>query len=442
MYNFLFQVIELDMVFVVGVYCGPKKPSSASDYLEDLICELQTLVSPIEIKHKNITVILEAILADAPARCFLKGTKNFNGYYGCDRCSQEGRHDGRRIIFPETDAEPRTNENFRLRRNHEHHKYDSPFERLESFDMIKGFPIDPMHCVFEGIVPKLLSSLSALRIPLRVTHSQSLGISRLMLSISVPHDFERKPKPLEVLGMWKASQFRVFILYLAPFVTRDLHPVVHKCFLSLHIIVRLLCHPQLCATYMEYCKSLITSFLAQCTALFGAGFLVYNFHALLHILDDVNRFGPLDNFSCFWGEIFLRFLKKCCNTSTYELNQIVKRVFELGVHLGQLPTTCTYPICKISFPSSVHLTNVPGLYFKKVILKSTFLSSAPDCYFMSISRFFYRMKCVVKQGDTISLICNQFTNVASAYEDPVDSKNLFDIVQVGKLRTLDECVRT
>lgn len=131
----------MDVIFVVGVFCGPSKPSSAAAFLQDTVDELMTFSTPVSIHGKMIKIQLQAVLADAPARCFLKCIKYFTGYHGCDRCMQEGEYDGSRIIFPETDAVKRTDENFRSKNDEEHHRGVSPFESV-SFDMVRGFPND------------------------------------------------------------------------------------------------------------------------------------------------------------------------------------------------------------------------------------------------------------------------------------------------------------
>jgi hypothetical protein len=51
---------------------------------------------------------------------------------------------------------------------------------------------------------------------------------------------------------------------------------------------------------------------------------------LIHLCDDVLRFGPLQNFSAYPFENFLQYLKKLLRMRNQSLQQIVKRVVELG----------------------------------------------------------------------------------------------------------------
>ena len=60
--------------------------------------------------------------------------------------------------------------------------------------------------------------------------------------------------------------------------------------------------------------------------------LVYNIHGLVHLANDVRKFGSLDNVSSFPFENFLQSLKKMVRKPTCPLPQIVKRMSELKGH--------------------------------------------------------------------------------------------------------------
>nr|VZI19242.1 unnamed protein product [Spirometra erinaceieuropaei] len=75
--------------FIVGVFSGPGKPDPLDDFLGDCVGELKDLLaSGLHIPHKqnSVKVILDKVICDTPARCFVRQVKAHNGYYGCDRC--------------------------------------------------------------------------------------------------------------------------------------------------------------------------------------------------------------------------------------------------------------------------------------------------------------------------------------------------------------------
>ncbi|BHF63234.1 hypothetical protein SprV_0200622600 [Sparganum proliferum] len=74
--------------FIVGVFSGPGKPDPLDDFLGDCVGELKDLLaSGLRIPHtqNSVKVVLDNVICDTPARCFVRQVKAHNGYYGCDR---------------------------------------------------------------------------------------------------------------------------------------------------------------------------------------------------------------------------------------------------------------------------------------------------------------------------------------------------------------------
>ena len=80
---------SFEIVFPVALTLGTK-PSNL-DFIEDTVNELNALIiNNIIINNTLFKIIIDCIVCDAPAKSFIKSTKQFNGYYGCDRCDQKG----------------------------------------------------------------------------------------------------------------------------------------------------------------------------------------------------------------------------------------------------------------------------------------------------------------------------------------------------------------
>lgn len=142
--------------FVIGIYHGNAKPNSLDTFLSPFIEEYVKLHEQ-GFMHNNqhITVTLRCIVCDSPARSYVLGTKQFNGYFGCGKCIEEGDFINR-IVFLNENAPLRTDISFRNRYQQEHHIRRSPFETL-SIDMISQFPLDYMHLVCLGVTKLLLN---------------------------------------------------------------------------------------------------------------------------------------------------------------------------------------------------------------------------------------------------------------------------------------------
>lgn len=77
--------------FVVALWHGVSKPASIESYLEDFVNEVNDLTkNGVQVENKLYGFELKAIVADTPARAFLKCTKSHTAFYACERCETRG----------------------------------------------------------------------------------------------------------------------------------------------------------------------------------------------------------------------------------------------------------------------------------------------------------------------------------------------------------------
>ncbi|XP_059912161.1 uncharacterized protein LOC132461132 [Gadus macrocephalus] len=96
----LLVTVPMKEPVVIGAYCGPKKPSSATEFLSDFVTELKELEAGFCFGDKNLTIELHTVVCDTPARAFVKKTKAHNAYHGCDKCQHPGKYQNHRMSFP------------------------------------------------------------------------------------------------------------------------------------------------------------------------------------------------------------------------------------------------------------------------------------------------------------------------------------------------------
>ena len=71
--------------FVVGLFCGKEKPSSASEFLSEFVADLLSILSKgLSINGKTYSFSIHSFVCDAPARAFVKGIKSHSGYASCE----------------------------------------------------------------------------------------------------------------------------------------------------------------------------------------------------------------------------------------------------------------------------------------------------------------------------------------------------------------------
>lgn len=321
-------------IFVVGVYHGFYKPEKFSEFLVPFVEEMKQLNGNYIFRDKSIKINIRAFICDAPARCYITGTKSHNAYFGCNKCVQEGKYINFRMTFPENNAELRTNASFRQRLDENYHLYKSPLEDLD-INMINQIPLDYLHTICIGVMKKFIGIWLSGDLPLRLQSKSIRTINERLVCIAKtqPLEFQRKIRPLSDFGYFKGSEFRTFLLYSGPVVLKYVIPSEqYNHFLLFHIASRLLCDEKYCQIYNTLANDMLKCFVEGVAEIYGEHHVIYNVHSLVHIAADVERFGHLDNFSSFPYESFMYSLKRLLHKNNQPLAQIYNRISEINCH--------------------------------------------------------------------------------------------------------------
>lgn len=239
---------------------------------------------------------LRCVTCDVPAKALVKSIKLRLGYYGCDKCTQ----DGHRVIYPEiTNLTLRTDKAFRDQSQEEHHlpSVVSPFCQLP-INMIEQFP--GMHQCCLGVMRKLI--IMWLRGPLWIRLSsgnvQQVNLQLLNLKPCIQNVFARKPRGLEEIDRWKATELRQFAFYKGKIVLKGIiSDQLYEHFLVFIVALSILVCPRLAKQYSHNAEELLAYFVKQGRHLYE--FLVYNVHSLVHLASNANLYGSLDEHSAF-----------------------------------------------------------------------------------------------------------------------------------------------
>lgn len=321
-------------VTLVGIYHGTEKPDDSNVFLRDLVDEAISLTNNgIIFKDKRIPFCIIGFVCDAPAKSFVRCTKGHTGYNSCTKCCQVGSYINRAVCFAEIDFVERTDNDFILQKQEEHHNGTTIITEIPNFGLVTNFPLDYMHLICLGVVKKLLLNLWCCgKPPYRLSSVQMNHISESLLSQkdNVPIEFCRKPRSLKDLKRWKATEFRFFLLYIGPVI---LKPILKKKyylnFMALHVATTILSNPKLDVAKMNYAHSLMIYFVKTFSLLYGAENISHNVHNLLHLANDVRTYGCLDKFSAFPFENYMQFLKKVVRKSDKPIQQVVRRFTEI-----------------------------------------------------------------------------------------------------------------
>jgi len=84
----------------------------------------------------------------------------------------------------------------------------------------------------------------------------------LALKKYVCSEFVRIPTTVEELDRWKATEFRIFLLYLGPILLYKYFPYNYlKHFTPFHCAIQILCNPQDYLNNNQYAKELLLYFV-------------------------------------------------------------------------------------------------------------------------------------------------------------------------------------
>jgi len=438
-------------VFPVGIYFGKSKPKDSNDFLLDFVAETKYLITNgIEINGCIKKVIIYSFVCDAPAKSFLLKTKGHSGYSSCNRCIAEGEYYQNRICFPYSNSKStkRTHKTYENMTYEEHHVGESISNLVElpGIDLVHMFTLDYMHLVCLGVVKKLIGlwlhkGPLNVRLPSRDVHKLTEAL--LAVKCYIPSDFVRKTREIQEVSRWKATELRLFLLYIGPIVLKNI--ISENCynhFMTLNISMIILLSPNL-QNYLPYAEELLEYFIKTFEILYGREHNSHNIHGLSHLCDDFKYYGPLDNCSAFPFENYMKELKSKIRKHEKPLEQVINRYSEIYSHnslsLSKNPTN--HPILLLPHNNGPLINNLNGCQYKKLIWKNIQINTKfdKDSYVLTTDREVFKCLNIVKQKTDIVLIGKYFKTKTLFYDKPTDSTE-FDIYIVKDLaQSLKTC---
>lgn len=380
------KMTEFGEVFIIHLFCGEQKPNNVDAFLSDFVVEMQdVLCNGVHISSKHVTVTLSCFICDTPARAFVKKVKGHTGYAGCDKCTQNGLYVKNRMTFPEINAPARTDECFASFADENHHVSAAPSILCSlPIGMVSQFPIDSMHAVYLGVMKKII--LLWMRGPIANRCRQSSftlsRISEMIIQFShhLPKCFVRRGRTLTDVDRWKASEFRLFLLYTGPVILKNLiDSHMYKNFLLLFVGIHCLTNHSLHVSHCHYAHSILKLFVTQFGNIYGEEMLTYNVHSLVHLSGDVQRFGPLDSFSCFPFESFLGKMKKLIRSPNRPLEQMIRRCEEKQMISTHEPLPSRKVRISVETNDNCYMTSDSVILVKEIIGENSFSAQKFKC---------------------------------------------------------------
>lgn len=320
-------------IFLIGAYYGLEKPYDSNLYLSATVNDIKDVYqNGITIEGLYYDCQIDSIIADAPAKSYILSVKGHCAYYSCTKCHIKGEYAHRRVYMLNSHEQLRNDVEFKNKTDPNYHLGHSILTDIPNFDIVNQIPLEYMHLICLGVMRKLLYlwlSKSKQPYSLNAQSIQRLSILLEDTALFVPNEFARKSRSLQLIKYFKATEYRLLLLYTGPVVLKKiLNKDIYNHFLALHVSVRILCSND-CNQYIEYAGQLLEKFVDAMPHLYQECFVSHNMHGLIHVIQDVKTFGPLDNYSAFKYENFLQHLKRIVKKYAQPLQQLYNRYHEM-----------------------------------------------------------------------------------------------------------------
>lgn len=163
-----------------------------------------------------------------------------------------------------------------------------------------------MHCILLGVVKsmmKLWIQTTNKREKFYLNKGARQLLNSRILKVKICNFITRKPRSLNDMPLFKASEYRTYLLYILPIVLKGILPNTyydHLCLLS-SAVYKLL-KEKIPNDSLKSIEGDLIKFVVDFERLYGAHRVTMNLHRLLHIVDSVRNSGPLWATSVFHFE--------------------------------------------------------------------------------------------------------------------------------------------
>lgn len=183
-----------------------------------------------------------------------------------------------------------------------------------------------MHAVCLGVVRQVsLLWYCGQRGPYHLGPSARSPLNDRLCSISPPSELCRLPRTLELYKVWKAMEWKSWLLYYSVPCLKGLLPSEHLSHWSrLVSSIYILLQDSISSMELSIARRLLYEFVNSVQALYQKQEMTFNVHLLLHTVDSVKNWGPLWAHSTFVFEAMNHMVQKFAKCSNGLALQIAR----------------------------------------------------------------------------------------------------------------------
>ena len=417
-------------MIIAGIWQGKGKPPFYS-YLSEFSRELNSLFTEgvdisIESVNKNVKLAVICCTLDLPAKASVLNMTQFNGTFGCISCEEPGEvvssGKGHARSYPYRSVQEKYSSRTKCQvtramseatdqKRIKGFKGYSGLVPLETINLVEGMLPDYMHCVLLGATKGLMHNwFSPTKSGKDYFVGKKLGkISQRLQNIKPPDIIERLPRDLEKnFNNLKATELQAWLLFYGiPCLMNILPDKYLSHFALLSEGVHILLGNAITTEQLQRARSLLRQFYKMYHELYPDCTCGLNIHNIGdHIVDYVERWGPLWAWSCFPFEDANAMLLQSVHGTGLVTKQVLKqRAGQLALRANQCEkmSTCkSWKItlsagnCSIAGGMTPFCLNTSGL--DRNLLKKTGIANTENLL---------KVQRVIKDG--IRFYCQQYT---------------------------------
>lgn len=310
--------------------------------------------------------------------------------------------------------------------------------------MVEQFPVgDSLHLLHLGLMKRLLlgwKNGTFIQADTKWRAQTTEAVTEYLLQCKLPAEFRRVMRGLDCLPHWKGTEYRTFLHYVGIVALKD--HLTHEVYV--HFLL-LFCSVTICSSKVYFhmlpvARAMLLQFIEIFEEIYKKHHMTNNVHNLVHIVDEVERFGELESFSAYPFENALGGIKRMLRTGSRPLPQIAKRIME--------NFNCTMASTDINMKKSEEETpilskrndgnNVPADFFKssledeefafysKLQLKQFCLGTdAANCWFLTTKNEIACVTNIIQRSARrdVQLCCIEIIEKNNFFIIPLESRH-------------------
>ncbi|XP_011697573.1 PREDICTED: uncharacterized protein LOC105455731 [Wasmannia auropunctata] len=244
---------------------------------------------------------------DSVARCAMLNMKQYNGRFGCTFCEHPTVNVEGVIKYPISTNIPQSRTDASIKRDmilayQAGERQDingvwgpSPLMNLQYYDLADGMVADYMHSVLLGVARQYTEIiLTSVNEEFYVGSPSKLAvINSRLLRISPPTSISRTPRDLNERKLWKASEWRSWLILYSLVCLQEVLPNKYLRHLLFVAGINILLQTSITLDMLKCAEKFLITFVVLFQQYFKEKAMTFNIHLILHLCEGVRNWGPL-----------------------------------------------------------------------------------------------------------------------------------------------------